>query len=81
MNAATVIEGAAPSASPDDLMSELQVLAAQTLELEQHLEGMEGVGHRAEGGAEDSLGELAELRQAVEDFLAGIKDLEGPPSE
>ncbi|MFZ2088419.1 MAG: hypothetical protein WAU47_07565 [Desulfobaccales bacterium] len=81
MNAATVIDGAAPSASPDELMTELQVLAAHTLELEQHLEEMEGVGHRAEGGAEDGLGELAELRQAVENFLAGIKDLEEPPSK
>jgi hypothetical protein len=87
-----VLESAAASSPPADLMAELQVLAAQTLELEQQLEQLEDLRASQERGAEDgsapsseanagpqgSQQELAELRRAVEDFLAGMKDLPDP---
>ena len=87
-----VLESAAASSSPEDLMAELQVLAAQTLELEQQLEQLEDLRASQEMGSEDSPGpsaeanagpqdnqkEFAELRRAVEDFLAGMKDLSEP---
>ena len=66
----------------EDLMGQLDILAAQTRDLEQQLEEMEDLQAAGEPGneggplseAEDSLGELEDLRQAVEDFLAGIKN-------
>ncbi len=85
-------ESAAASSSPEDLVAELQDLAAQTLELEQQLEHLEDLGAPQEMGPEDDQGpasgangglqdrqkEFAELRRAVEDFLAGMKDLTDP---
>jgi hypothetical protein len=70
----------------EDLMGQLDILAAQTRDLEQQLEELEDLQTAAEpedeGGplseAEDSLGELEDLRQAVEDFLAGIRNLPKP---
>jgi hypothetical protein len=87
-----VSESAAPSSFPADLMAELQVLSAQTLELEQQLEQLENLGSSPEMGPEDgpphfseakagprdNQKELAQLRLAVEDFLAGMKDLSDP---
>ena len=73
--------------SPQDLMAELQALTDQTLEFEQHLERLEDLRLTSEPEAEgradlqESLGELAELRQAVEDFLAGMKGLEDSESD
>ncbi len=59
-------------------MTELYVLAAQTLVLEQ-LGGQPAPGEP--GGdleLQDNLEELADLRQAVEDFLKGAKNLSEP---
>jgi hypothetical protein len=92
LSPAEVSESSAPSSFPADLMAELQVLAAQTLELEQQLEQLENLGSSPEMGPEDgpphfseakagprdNQKELAQLRLAVEDFLAGMKDLSDP---
>jgi len=87
------MESSASPSSSEDLMSELQVLAAQTLELEQQLERLEDLGSGGDKGKEegpppsslepssapdevhDDLRELEDLRRAVEDFLAGVKNL------
>jgi len=89
-------EAAAPSSS-EDLMEELQLLAAQTLELEEQLEKLESLRSLMEAGAEgspppspDEQGpsqdlapkenqrEMKDLRQVMEEFLAGIKNLSEP---
>ena len=74
-------EAAAPS-SREDYMSELYVLAAQTLVLEQQLEQLGGQPAPAATGddleLQDNLKELEDLRQAVEDFLQGAKNLPKP---
>jgi hypothetical protein len=79
-------EGVAAPPPHEGLLSELDILAAQTRDLEQQLEKLEDLRAagetREEGGphseAEDSLEELEDLRQSVEDFLAGIKNLPKP---
>jgi hypothetical protein len=86
------LESEATSSPSENLMAELQVLAAQTLELEQQLEQLEdlrtsqemdpeddaALSSEAKDGPEDNQKELAKLRRAVEDFLAGMKDLSDP---
>ena len=88
------LESEAAESSPEELMQELQVLADQTLELEQQLGKLEDLRSSPEPGSEggpqslgaepspppapellEDLEEFEELRQAVEDFLAGIKNL------
>ncbi len=70
--------------SPEVMMAELQVLAAQTMELEQRLEHLEDLDASREMGPEDGSGlrneqkEFEDLRRAVEDFLAGVKNLSDP---
>jgi hypothetical protein len=85
-------ESAAASSPSEDLVAELRVLAAQTLELEQQLEHLDDLRASQEAGGEEGPGpsdtanagpqgsqrELAELRRAVEDFLAGMEDLPDP---
>ena len=78
-------EVAAPP-PPEDLMSQLDILAAQARDLELQLEKLEDLHATGEPGDEDgphsggeeALGELEDLRQAVEDFLAGIKNMPEP---
>ncbi len=83
--------------SPENLMDELQCLAAQTFELEQQLDKLESQHLSSEsdsGGSpspflpeestslnltsQEKPGELEELCQAVEGFLAKIQDLPDP---
>jgi|WetSurMetagenome_2_1015567.scaffolds.fasta_scaffold08997_3 hypothetical protein len=79
-------EGEAAPGSQEGSMTELHILAAQTLQLERQLEELEDLaaaGETAEANEtglsqEDPIEELAELRQAVEDFLAGIKKMSEP---
>jgi hypothetical protein len=87
--AAEELDDEAASSSPEEVMAELQALAAQTLELEQQLEQLEDLrasqemgpedkpapASEAKAGSQDNQEELAKLRQAVEDFVAGMKDL------
>ncbi len=72
----------AASSSREEYMTELYVLAAQTLVLEQQLEQLGGQPAPAETGhdleLQDNLEELEGLRQAVEDFLQGVKNLPKP---
>jgi hypothetical protein len=89
LSPAEVSESAAPSSFPADLTAELQILAVQTLELDQQLEQLEGLSSSQEigteegtssaseenAGTQDNQRELTELRRAVEAFLAGLKDL------
>ena len=81
---AGIPESEAESSSPEDMLTELKVLAAQTLELEQHLEHLEELEASQEMDSADSPNpldkqkEFAELRRAVEDFLAGVKNLPDP---
>jgi hypothetical protein len=86
------LESEATSSPSEELMAELQVLAAQTLELEQQLAQLEdlrasqemepeddpALSSEAEASPQDNQKELAKLRRAVEDFLAGMKDLSDP---
>jgi hypothetical protein len=86
------LDDEASSSSSEELMAELQALADQTLELEQQLEQLEDLrasqemspegepatASKAKAGSQDNQKELAKLRQAVEDFLAGMKDLSDP---
>jgi len=82
--AAGMPESEADYSSPEDMMTELQILSDYTLELEQHLGHLEDLDASREMGPEDGSGlrdkqkEFAELRRAVEDFLAGVKDLPDP---
>ena len=73
---------AAASSSRENYMTELYVLEAQTLVLEQQLEELGGQQKPGETGADlelqDNLKELEDLRQAVENFLQGAKDLPEP---
>ena len=73
---------AAASSSREDYMTELYVLAAQTLVLEQQLEELGDQQTPGETGGDlelqDNLKELEDLRQAVEDFLQGAKNLPKP---
>jgi len=77
-------ESEAEYSSPEDVMAELQALAAQTLELERHLASLENLGDSRQAGPEenpalwDKQKEFAELRRAVEDFLAHVKNLPDP---
>ena len=79
-------ESEALAGTPADIMTELQVLAAQTLELEHQLEQLGDLKASGETGEaegmhfpqEDPLEELEGLRQAVEDFLAGVKKMSEP---
>jgi hypothetical protein len=83
--------------SPENLMDELQFLAAQTQKLEQQLDKLENQRLSSESGSggspypslheestslnlrsQEKPGELEELRQAVEGFLAKIQDLPDP---
>ncbi len=74
-------QAAAPS-SQEEYMTELYVLAAQTLVLEQQLEQLGGQPAPGEPGGDlelqDNLEELADLRQAVEDFWKGATNLSEP---
>ncbi len=69
---------AAADASGEAIMTELQVLAAQTMVLEHQLEQLGGQPTPGETGddleLQDNLQELEDLRQAVEDFLKGAKN-------
>ena len=73
---------AAASSSREDYMTELYVLEAQTLVLEQQLEELGGQQKPGETGddleLQDNLKELEDLRQAVENFLQGAKNLPEP---
>jgi hypothetical protein len=70
--------------SPDEIMSELHTLTAHTQRLERQLAELEARRSSGDDGNEDdpemqaAMDELADLRQAVEDFLAGIKSLPNP---
>jgi hypothetical protein len=55
-NAAGKSESEAASSSPEDVMGELRILAAQTLELEQQLEQLEELGALQETGPVDGPG-------------------------
>jgi len=84
--------GEASADSPNEFMSELQILAAHTLMLERQLEELEDQRSSGEEGGQggpqpgpirdlelqNNLSELEDLRQAVEDFLASIANLSEP---
>jgi hypothetical protein len=79
-----MVESEAESSFPEDVIEELQVLAAQTLDLEQQLEQLEDMGASREMGPEEGSGprdrqkDFDDLRRSVEDFLAGVKKMKDP---
>jgi hypothetical protein len=79
-----IVESEAEYSSSADMMAELRVLADQTLELEQQLEHLEDLSASQHKGPEEVPGprdrqkEFADLRRAVDDFLAGVKNLSDP---